>query len=295
MNKMRNACFLFSSTLMAWGFCSVIALSYTVYIITRLSLSFFVANGMISHPEVLEAIYYQVFDLEPIFFFMLLLGFAGVATTAFIFSSSQFNYFKRLGDALAEFSLSGPHPNMKNLGPFNRPVNQFIEVVNLRMAKKGDASISERLAAIEKEWPLGPHVSWMDQIQFAAVSTLIAGFFTMLSLIFFWKVTDRLVELSGSLIRYKVASGPSFFNAQTEIVTLVMWTVFSLMIIAFGITGFRFGNRVSQAHYAVLRDLRKFMQGDFSQRVVLRNDDPAQVLLPQINEALARIAERIKG
>lgn len=295
MNKLRNACFFFSATLTCWGMCSVIALSYTVYIITRLSLSFFVANGMVSNPEVLEAIYYQVFSLEPIFFFMLMLGFLGVASTAYMFSSSQFNYFKRLGDALSEFSLNGVNSGFKNLGPFNRTANQFMEIIDLRMAKKGDAAVSDRLAAIEKEWPLKPRLSWLDQVQFAAVSVLIAGFFSMLSLIFFWKVTDRLVELSGNLIRYKVATGPSFFNAQTEIVTLAMWMVFTLLIIAYALTGFRFGRRVSEAHYAVLRDLRKFMRGDLTQRVTLRTDDPAQVLLPQINEALVRISERIKG
>ena len=286
---------IFALTLMGWGLFSFVALCYTVYLITRLSISFFQANGLINHPEVTEAVYFQVFDVEPIFFFMLLMGFAGVGLTAYIFSQSQFNYFKRLGEALNEFSFSGKKPVFKNLGPFAKHAAGFIEVVTLRIEKKGDQAIDEALKRVKADWPLSPKISWIDQLQFAGVTAMIAAFFTMLSLIFFWKITDRLIELSGYLVRYKVATGPLFFNAQSEIVSLVMTSVLSLMVIAFAYTGFCFGRRVSEASYAVLRDLRRFMENGLDHRVILRGDDPAKVLLPTINDALTRIEDKIRN
>ncbi len=295
MQRFHNASLAFALTLVGWGVSAFFAMSYTVYIIIKLSLSFFTANGLVNHPEVAEAFYFQVFAVEGIFFFMLVLGFLGVGTMAFIFSNSQFNYFKRLGDALSEYAETHTMPNLKNLGPFGRHAAIFIEVVTLRMDRKGDEAIQSKLTEAAKFWPTRPHISWTDQAQFAAVATLIAGFFSMLSLIFFWKITDRMVDLSGQLIRYKAVTGPLFFNAQTDIITFVMWTIFAIMNLAFAVTGFRFGRRISQASYAVLRDLRRFMQGNLDHRVVLRGDDPAQVILPQVNEALDRLAAQIKS
>lgn len=295
MTSFRNASLKFAAILVVWGTFSVTALAYSVYIVTRLSLSFFQANGMINNPEILEAVYYQVFSIEPVFFFMLVLGFFGVGVTSFLFSNSQYNYFKRLSEALAEYSVSGKIPSMKNLGPFSSYFSNFVSIISLRLEKKGDEVISTRLHDIDKLWPLTPKMSWFDQLQFASIAVLISGFFSMVSLIFFWKVTDRLIELSGMLIRYKVATGPSFFNAQIEIVNLVMWTIFILMTLAFAGTGYIFGKNVSQASYAVLRDLRKFMYGDLNQRIFLRSDDPARVLTPGMNDSLQRIAERIRS
>jgi hypothetical protein len=286
---------VFALSLMGWGFFALLAMTYTFYIITRLSLSFFTANGMINHPEIAEAFYIQVFSVEGIFFFMLLLGFAGVGMMSYIFSNSQFNYFRRLGDALGEYAVSRTTPNMKNLGPFSRHATLFIEVMNLRFERKGDEAVQAKLAEAAKFWPNRPSVSWVDQLQFAVVAGLIAGFFAMLSLIFFWKITDRLVELSGQLIRYKTATGPLFFNAQTDVISFVLWTIFSFMLLAFGVTGYQFGKRISQASYAVLRDLRIFMQGNMEHRVILRMDDPAHVILPQLNEALDRLAAQSKN
>lgn len=295
MSDTKSASITFALKLMGWGALAVGAITYMVFLVAKISLSFFKANGMISNEEIVEAVYIRLFTVEPVFFFMMLVGFAGVGATAFLFSNSQFNYFKKLTEALQDFARNGVVHSPKNLGPFARNYAHFKEVVRLRLDGKGEEAAKQHIASLEKIWPKSPVVSWIDQLQFAGVAVLIAGFFTMLSVIFFWKVTDRLIELSGALIRYKSAHGPKFFMVQTEIVTLVMWTVFILMMVAFAQTGFQFGRKVSEASYAVLRDLKRFMCGELDHRVVLRNDDPAQTYVEDMNDALVRIAERIRG
>jgi methyl-accepting chemotaxis protein len=291
----RNASLAFAGKLMAWGAFAVVSLTYVVFIVAKLSMSFFKANGMINSEEIIEAIYINIFSVEPVFFFMLLIGFAGVGMTAFMFGNSQFNYFKKLSEALGDLSRSGGVSCSKNLGPFAKNFNHFKEVIQLRFEKIEEAVIKDLINKNEKMWPKSPLLSWLDQLQFAIVAILIAGFFTMLSVIFFWKVTDRLIELSGALIRYKSTNGPKFFLVQNEIVSLVMWTVFVLMIGAYAQAGFAFGRKVSEAGYAVLRDMRRFMSGELDHRIVLRGDDPAKVYMPEMNEALSRIADRIKN
>jgi hypothetical protein len=96
------------------------------------------------------------------------------------------------------------------------------------------------------------------------------------------------------LVRFKTATGPNFLTEQVAIVEMVGITLLSFMCIAFMVTGYRYGRSVSESSYSILRDLRRFLEGTTDQRFFLRRGDLGREYVPSMNQALDKIAGRLK-
>lgn len=294
LRVMRSTSFLFSATLTFWSVFSFVVLFYVVAVLARLDISFFESNGMIQNPILREAFMDQIFNVDPIFFGIAGLGIFSVGLIAFIFTRSQHHYFERLRIALREFSENGKVPELTGLGAFNPHVHSFFRIIEMKMKKEDPTKIAASIEAADAVWPRKPMVSWGDQSQFVLVSAVIAAIFNITGLIFFLQVNKRVVDLSNQLIRFKVATGPTYFVVKEDVMWMVMWPVFLMMTCFFIATGFRLGRKISDATYAILRDLRVFMVKDPNQKLFLRRGDPGQELIEEMNESLAAVRRKIQ-
>jgi hypothetical protein len=273
---------------------SLLGISFILSLITQLDIAFFESNGMIRSAEMREAFYYQIFDLDLTIMLMLALGFVGVAVIAFVFCKSHFNYFHHLADALRKFADTGEAPLTRGLGRFNPFIIYFFDVMERRFKGAPNEELTPVLEKARREWPTQPGVSIKDQLQFVSVSAFLGIFFSLCSATFYFKVNSKVVELAHQLVRFSSASGPNFLNEQFEIVTMLVWMILVVTTITFAIIGYRFGVRIGAADYALLRDLKVFMEGNFEKTLFLRRGDPASELISGMNESLKKIGERAR-
>lgn len=272
----------------------MLTMAFALMIIAKLDVSFFEANGMIANEQLREAFYYNIFEVDPMSLMTTLFGLAAVGIVAAIFAHGQTNYFKRLGGLLNNLANSGEPPVAMRMGGFTPYIERFLNVVSLRMKHEREETIKTVLGSATRDWPLSPKIAWFDQLQFAAGAGALAILFSFLARIYFVEVNDRVVELSYRLVRFKSESGPRFFAEQIEIVNLVGYVVFGVMTAAFIVTGYRFSRSMSNSSYSCLRDLKRFMEGNFRQRLLLRSGDLGKEHIPQINKALDKIASKLE-
>lgn len=294
LRMMRSTSFLFSATLTFWSVFSFVILFYVVAVLAKLDISFFESNGMIQNPILREAFMDQIFNIDPVFFGIAGLGIFSVGLIAFIFTRSQHHYFEKLKNALNEFAETGKIPELNGVGAFNPHVHSFFRIIEMKMKKEDATKVTASVEAADAVWPRKPSVSWGDQSQFVLVSAFIAAIFNVTGMIFFLQVNKRVVDLSNQLIRFKIATGPSYFIVKEDVMWMVMWPVFMMMTCFFIATGFRLGRKISDATYAILRDLRVFMMRDMNQKLFLRRGDPGQELIDDMNQSLATIRRKIQ-
>jgi hypothetical protein len=155
--------------------------------------------------------------------------------------------------------------------------------------------VDEALRIAAQDWPSKPEISLKDQLQFAAVLSSVAAFFSACCVSFYLKVGDRVTELAGHMIRFSTPQGPGFLSEQFELTGLLVGVILALVISIAGAFGFAFSRQMAEADYAVARDLGVFMKGGFKHRLHLRAGDPARDLLPPINAILDRVQARLEG
>lgn len=291
--KIWNSATKFSATLTMWAICSVFTLVFAIVIVTKLDVSFFEANGMIANPELREAFYYQVFDFEPITVALLAFGLLAVSLVSYIFAKSQVNYFKQLSVILNTFADTGEAPVATRLGTFTPFVERFLNVTSLKLRKEKEDTVKAVMGSAIRDWPASPRVYWMDQAQFVIGAGFLAVLFSIVSLLFFLRVNERVVDLSRKLVIWTTPTGPGFFHEQLQIVKFVGVTILGVMCIAFIITGLRYGQQMANSTYSVLRDLRRFMEGNTKQRLLLRSGDLGREHIPHLNRALEKLATKL--
>lgn len=283
----------FSAVLTFWAACAAATLLYTVFIVARLDIAFFEANGMIQNAELRSAFYYQIFELDLMTLGLLALGLAGVSAVSYLFAQSQTNYFRKLSAILHHLANTGEAPMAKNMGNFTPYIERWLNVTSLRMRGEKEDTVKTLITGAIKDWPPSPRVSWSDLAQFVLGSAALACLFAVLCLTFFLRVNQKVVDLAHRLVRFSSVQGPQFLHEQAEIVTFVAWTVLFLMLVAFSITGYRYGKLMANSSYSILRDLRRFMEGNTKQRLLLRSGDLGKEHVPSLNKALDKIAGKI--
>lgn len=294
MRSLYRPMLWFAARMTVWSLVALSALVFVLSIISRLDVAFFEANGMIKNPELRYAFYAQIFEIDPVFFGMLGVGLLTVAAISMLFCKSQFDYFRRVAEAFANFAEKSEVPTTAQMGPFSPHIGYFFDVMARRLNGDEEDKVQAVLDAGLRDWPKAPRVAWADQAQFIIVSALLGVFFSILCMIFYWKVSDRVVDLSNMLARFTSTTGPQFLTEQFTIMGTVVWVVLGLTVGNFALTGYRFGMQIAEANYAILRDLRNFMEGKYSQRLFLRRGYPVHSFAVQINTSLDRISEKLK-
>lgn len=294
MRALYRPMLLFAGKMFFWSIVALGALVFVLSIVSRLDIAFFEANGMIKNPELRYAFYTQIFAIDPVFFGMLGAGLLTVAAVSMLFCKSQFDYFRRLSSAFSDFAEKNEVPSTSQMGQFSPHVGYFFDVTARRLKGDDEEKIQAVLDAALREWPKAPRVSWTDQAQFIIVSAFLGAFFSVLCMIFYWKVSDRVVDLSNMLVRFSNSSSPQFLSEQFTIMSTVVWAVLILTVVNFALTGYRFGMQIAEANYAILRDLRNYMEGNYNQRLFLRRGYPAHSFAVQINTSLDRVTEKLK-
>jgi hypothetical protein len=294
MKTFKSSSAQFSLVLTFWALVSLGILSFLMVVVAKLNFSFFEANGMLRDDFMREALAHQLFlAIDPMFFVLLLLGLVGVAVVTFLFARSQCGYVERMKHSLQLYAERLEIPPVAGLGPLAMHMADFLEVIHLRVKRDSKEKIDEAVEKALRDWPQAPKISMNDMFQFIVLSLFIAMFFAICCVTFFLQVSNRIVELGQTVARYTTPAGPRFLQAQYELVNLLMWSIIGVTGAAFVIHGYRFGRRLSESNYALLRDLRKFMQGDFNQRLFLRTNDPVSEQVPPMNDALSRIQKKL--
>ena len=294
MNILLRPLLWFAARMVFWSVLALSTLAFTVVIVARLDVAFFEANGMIRAPVLREAFYTQIFQIDPIFFGMLGLGFALVIGTSMLFAKSQLNYFRRLALAFQSFANTGHVPSASQMGPFSPHIGYFFDVVARRLKGEPSHKIDAVVTAAVRQWPRQPRISWVDQAQFMCVAGLLGVFFSGLCVVCYWKVNERVIDFATNAVRFTSNTAPQFFfNEQIQIVNMMVWAVLALITVNFALTGYKFGLQISEASYAILRDLRTFMEGDHEQRLFLRRAYPASAFAGRINGSLDKLAEKM--
>lgn len=294
MRQLYRPMLWFAARMFFWSAVALGSLIFVLAIVSRLDVAFFEANGMLKNPELRSAFYTQIFQIDPVFFGLLGLGLSTVVGVSMLFCKSQFDYFRRLAEAFAAFAEKSEVPTTSQMGQFSPHVGYFFDVIARRLKNEDEEKAQAVLDAALREWPHAPRVSWADQAQFIVVSGLLGMFFSTLCVIFYWKVSDRVVDLSNMLVRFTSTSGPQFLTEQFSIMSIVVWSVLVLTVVNFGLTGYRFGLQIAEANYAILRDLRNFMEGRYEQRLFLRRGYPAHAFAVKINTSLDTITRKLK-
>lgn len=294
MRQWLSSSLLFTTRMLFSAALSLLGLVVVLVIVVRLDAAFFEANGMISNVDVREAFYLQVFEVDSAIVWMMIAGFAAVGVISFMFCKSQFDYFKRLAGSMSLFTQTWDAPPTKLLGRFNPYITYFYDVMYRRINGETEEGIDPILKRATREWPKQPTVALSEQLQFAAISGLLGIFFSVCCLIFYLKVSGRVVELANTLVRFSSASGPSFLTEQFGIVNILVCLILGMTTLNFIITGYRFGRQIAEADYAILRDMKDFMDGNFRQRFFLRTGDPAREFVLPMNDSLDKICEKLK-
>ena len=286
---------LFTSRMLLSSIVAVGILVVILVVVARLDCAFFEVNGMMHLSDVREAFYYQIFQVDTVFWVMLGLGLLAVAVISMLFCVSQMNYFKRLAATLESFAEKCEMPSTNGLGRFNPHAAYFFDILSRRIKGEKEDSLEPALTNALKNWPKEPGISWADQLQFSVVSGLLGIFFSLTCVTFYYKVTERVVELANTLAHFSTARGPDFLAEQFSIVNVIVWCVLLISALSFIFTGFRLGRHIAEADYAILRDMRNFLTRNYDQRFFLRNGDAGSEYIHRMNVAVERIAERLKS
>jgi hypothetical protein len=278
-----------------WAAMSVAVIMLIMVVITKLDIAFFESNGMIKNDGLREAFFMQVFQVDPIIMLMVLLGFGGVGFLSYLFSRSQDGYFGRLAKALDDFSRSFNLPDTHALGPFNPHITSFFHVLESRDAHPDSESHGRLIDQVLMIWPKKPRLSLLDHGQFAAIAIVLSIFFSAVCMVFYWNVSNKVVALSNQLVRFSTPAGPTFLTEQFQLLSVLVWAVLVQTSLLFMITGYVMSVRIARVNFAVLRDLRVFMEGNYARRVFLRTGDPGGDAVDKINTALERIEGRLRG
>lgn len=294
MKSIRNSTTQFAVLLTLWALISLGILTFMMVVVARLDFSFFEANGMLRADFMREALFHQLFlAIDPMFFIMLWGGLGAVAVVAYLFAQAQCAYVRRMRDVLSAYAERLEVPPVHGLGPLSMHIADFLEVMHLRIKRDSKEKIDEAIEKALRDWPQAPRISGNDMAQFIVISLLLALLFASFCVIFFLQVSNRIVELGQTVARYTSPAGPQFLQEQYELVNLLMWTVLIVTSAAFVTHGYRFGRKLAESNYALLRDLRKYMQGDFNQRLFLRGADPVSEYVAPMNETLARLQKKL--
>ena len=295
MRQWLSSSLLFSSKMVFSAALSLVGLIFVLVIVARLDVAFFEANGMLQNEIIREAFYYQIFQVDNVIVWMLLLGFMAVLSISFLFCKSQFDYYRSLARAFKVFSETWEAPPTATLGRFNPYVTYFFDILSRRINGETEEALEPLIARATREWPKTPSVSWYDQLQFATVSGMLGMFFSACCVIFYLKVSGRVVELATSIVHFTNTNGPSFLTEQFSIISLLVWLILGTTTVTFVITGYRFGRQIAEADYAILRDMKDFMEGNFRQRLFLRSGDPAQEYVKPMNDTLDAISVKLRA
>ena len=292
--KIKGSGLKFVATLTSWSLLSIVVLFIMVTIVARMSFSFFEANGMMKDEALRGALTDQLFlAVDPSFFGLLLLGVLSVAVFAYVFAHSQVGYVNRFNQTLHTFVDNWTPPKIENLGIFGVHAADFFEVMNLRIKKESNEKIEAALQKALRNWPTEPHVNPQDIVQFVAVSLILSTFFAACCHAFFTQIGIRLVDLGQHIVKYTNPNAPLFLREQEDLVQMLVWIVIIVTSIGFISNGYKLGRLLAESNYAILRDLRRFMQGDKDQRIFLRATDPIADLVPKMNEALERMSKKV--
>ncbi|MBI3556068.1 MAG: hypothetical protein HY074_07380 [Deltaproteobacteria bacterium] len=295
MRQWLSSSLVFSSKMMFSAALSLVALVFVLAIVARLDVAFFEANGMLQNEFIREAFYYQIFQVDAVIIWMLMLGFLAVLSISFLFCKSQFDYYRSLARAFKLFSDNWESPPTASLGRFNPYVTYFFDILSRRMNGETEEALEPLIARATREWPQNPQVSWYDQLQFATVAGMLGMFFSACCVIFYLKVSGRVVELANSIVHFTNTNGPSFLTEQFSIISILVWMILGITTLSFIVTGYRFGRQIAEADYAILRDMKDFMEGNFRQRLFLRSGDPAQEYVLPMNETLEAMGVKLRA
>ncbi|MBI3543040.1 MAG: hypothetical protein HY075_07185 [Deltaproteobacteria bacterium] len=295
MRQWLSSSIVFASKMLFASVLSLVGLLFVLMIVARLDVAFFESNGMLQSTDVREAFYYQIFDMDGIMYTMLFLGFAAVVALSFLFCKSQFDYFRNLSSAFKLFAEKWDAPPTALLGRFNPYITYFFDIMSRRVNGETEEGLEALITRASREWPKSPAVSWNDQLQFAAISGMLGLFFSACCAIVYLKVSGRVVELANTIVHFRTATGPSFLTEQFDIVNIVVWCILAATTITFVVIGYRFGRQIAEADYAILRDLKGYMEGNFRQRLFLRSNDPAQEYVDPMNEVLEKISVKLRA
>lgn len=294
MRTIRGSTAQFAVLVTLWSTASLGILGFLMTVVARLDFSFFEANGMLRAEFMREALFQQLYlAIDPWAFGVLSLGLLAVAGIAFWFAYAQCAYVRRTRDALQSYAERLEVPSVNGLGPLSMHMADFLEIMHLRIKRDSQEKINEAIEKALRDWPQSPRVSGNDLAQFVVLSVLLATIFSFICATFFIQVANRIEELGRTVARFNTPQGPQFLLEQYELVNLLMWTVIGVTAVAFVSQGYQFGRKLAESNYAILRDLRKFMQGDFNQRLFLRGADPVAEYVPAMNEALNKIQKKL--
>jgi hypothetical protein len=193
------------------------------------------------------------------------------------------------------FADTGVPPDSKKLGTFSPHVQGFFKIISMKLKGEDQEKINASLEMIDAVWPRKPAVSFVDQGQFGAVALVIAVIFSVSGISFFIHVSERVISLSNQLIRFNAVTGPQYFTIKSELTEMIIWPVFLIAAVLFISTAMSLGRKISDATYAILRDLRIFMAKDINQKLFLRRGDPGQELVEELNQSLDKIRRKISA
>lgn len=280
----------------ALGFWAIVALvgillltAYTV----RLDIAFMEANHMIKNEDLRGAIFLQSFNLETWLCFAYPIGIIGNSIIAALFSRSQDRYFARFREAFENFGKAWVRPDMTGLGLLEGYARDFMVLVQggfIDGNSKGYRDVRNRILA---GWADTPKIYWRDQFRFALLSGALACYFSSLCMMIFWHVNGRIYDLSRVLTIYTNSDAPQFFLVQMNLAETIGWTIVAAVTVLSILTGIRFSSTTSNAAYACGRQLKRFLEGDHSARIVLRYGDPGREDMAKVNVILSKLEEAL--
>jgi hypothetical protein len=269
----------------------VLITAYTI----RLDIAFMEANHMLKNEGLRDAIFVQVFDLEPWVYFAYPFGILANGVIAALFAGAQDRYFRRFREAFENFGKSWMRPDLKDLGPLSKCTWDFMVLVQGSFVDGKSKPYLDVRTKMLNEWPKAAQVYWRDQIRYALLSGVLACYFSALSMIVFWQANDKILNLSRSLTRSTGGDAPQFFATQMEMSGNLGWAVVGLITLASVWSGLKYAWTTSNAAYACGRQLRNFLEGDAKARIQLRHGDPGRDDMPAVNEVLAKLEEAMKA
>ena len=285
----------FVLALSAWAIAALIAILLITAYTIRLDIAFMEANQMIRDERLRDAIFQQAFDLETWLYFAFPLGIIGNSVIAFLFARTQDKYFSKFRAAFENFGKSWVRPDLSALGPLDKFTRDFMLLAQGRLHSGEPAEYAKRRTQILDAWPKTTRIYWKDQVRFGVLSGFLACYFSSLCMIVFWQANGRILDLSRQLTTTTNGDAPQFFVTQTNMAEPFGWSVVVGITLLSVLSGIRFASTTSNAAYACGRQLKRFLEGNTSARIVLRLGDPGREEMDRVNEVLSRLAEEMAG
>jgi|GEM_PF-3705384 len=283
----------FVLVLAAWAIAALVGILLIAAYTIRLDIAFMEANRMIKDDRLREAIFQQVFDLEPWLYFAFPAGIIGNSAIAFLFGRSQDKYFEQFRVAFENFGKAWVRPDFTGLGPLDQFTRDFMLLVQGRLHAGESPEYDKRRAEILGEWPKSPRIYWKDQLRFGVLSGFLACYFSSLCMMIFWQANGKILDLSRQLTFTTGAEAPQFFLTQMRMAEPLGWAVVVGITILSILSGIRFASTTSNAAYACGRQLVRFVEGEYSARIFLRDGDPGREEVARVNEVLAKLAAEV--